>query len=56
MCLGEKATQKDESCVRSLFGAIGKVWTAEEKYFDAVTGLRYTINSEYDISRKQYWK
>jgi pyrroline-5-carboxylate reductase len=39
MCLGEKATQKDESCVRSLFGAIGKVWTAEEKYFDAVTGL-----------------
>ncbi|KAK3162997.1 hypothetical protein QOZ80_1BG0096360 [Eleusine coracana subsp. coracana] len=39
MCLGEKATQKDENRVRSLFGAIGKVWTAEEKYFDAVTGL-----------------
>lgn len=41
MCLGETATQKDENRVRSLFSAIGKVWTAEEKYFDAVTGLRY---------------
>ncbi|XP_062230796.1 pyrroline-5-carboxylate reductase-like [Phragmites australis] len=39
MCLGEMATQNDEDRVRSLFGAIGKVWTAEEKYFDAVTGL-----------------
>jgi len=39
MCLGEMATQKDENRVRSLFSAIGKVWTAEEKYFDAVTGL-----------------
>ncbi|RCV29034.1 hypothetical protein SETIT_5G450800v2 [Setaria italica] len=39
MCLGEMATQKDENRVKSLFSAIGKVWTAEEKYFDAVTGL-----------------
>uniref|UniRef100_A0A0D9VA72 Pyrroline-5-carboxylate reductase n=2 Tax=Leersia perrieri TaxID=77586 RepID=A0A0D9VA72_9ORYZ len=39
MCLGEMATENDESRVRSLFSAIGKVWTAEEKYFDAVTGL-----------------
>ncbi|KAF0926781.1 hypothetical protein E2562_027391 [Oryza meyeriana var. granulata] len=39
MCLGEMATENDENCVRSLFSAIGKVWTAEEKYFDAVTGL-----------------
>jgi len=64
MCLGEKATQKDENRVRSLFAAIGKVWTAEEKYFDAVTGLRYGVDSfylfavtygvdsEYDISSK----
>ncbi|XP_026655865.2 pyrroline-5-carboxylate reductase-like isoform X2 [Phoenix dactylifera] len=39
MCVGEMATKKDEERVTSLFGAIGKVWTADEKYFDAVTGL-----------------
>ncbi|URD84092.1 Beta galactosidase small chain [Musa troglodytarum] len=39
MCLGEMATKKDEERVTSLFRAIGKVWTADEKYFDAVTGL-----------------
>uniref|UniRef100_M8B0L3 Pyrroline-5-carboxylate reductase n=1 Tax=Aegilops tauschii TaxID=37682 RepID=M8B0L3_AEGTA len=39
MCLGETATENDENRVKSLFSAIGKVWTAEEKYFDAVTGL-----------------
>lgn len=44
MCLGEMATENDENRVRSLFSAIGKVWTAEEKYFDAVTGLRYVTN------------
>ncbi|ONM38941.1 hypothetical protein ZEAMMB73_Zm00001d043756 [Zea mays] len=43
MCLGEMATQDDENRVRKLLSAIGKVWTAEEKYFDAVTGLRYPI-------------
>ncbi|KAJ6818562.1 pyrroline-5-carboxylate reductase [Iris pallida] len=39
MCMGEMATKKDEERVSSLFGAIGKTWTADEKYFDAVTGL-----------------
>ncbi|KAG6468130.1 hypothetical protein ZIOFF_072698 [Zingiber officinale] len=39
MCAGEMATEKDEERVASLFRAIGKVWTADEKYFDAVTGL-----------------
>ncbi|THU56503.1 hypothetical protein C4D60_Mb11t17920 [Musa balbisiana] len=39
MCMGEMATKKDEERVTSLFRAIGKVWTADEKYFDAVTGL-----------------
>ncbi|WOL11994.1 pyrroline-5-carboxylate reductase [Canna indica] len=39
MCIGEMATKKDEERVASLFKAIGKVWTADEKYFDAVTGL-----------------
>lgn len=52
MCMGEMATKKDEECVTSLFRAIGKVWTADEKYFDAVTGLRYTscliLNFELD--------
>ncbi|KAG1338502.1 Pyrroline-5-carboxylate reductase [Cocos nucifera] len=36
---GEMATKKDEERVTSLFSAIGKVWTTDEKYFDAVTGL-----------------
>ncbi|XP_072985519.1 pyrroline-5-carboxylate reductase-like [Typha latifolia] len=39
MCVGEMATKKDEERVASLFRAIGKVWVADEKYFDAVTGL-----------------
>ncbi|XP_072990548.1 pyrroline-5-carboxylate reductase-like [Typha latifolia] len=39
MCMGEMATKKDEERVTSLFGAIGSVWVADEKYFDAVTGL-----------------
>ncbi|KAG0496324.1 hypothetical protein HPP92_000859 [Vanilla planifolia] len=39
MCMGEKATKKDEERVTSLFNAIGKMWTADEKYFDAITGL-----------------
>jgi hypothetical protein len=33
MCLGEMTTQNDENCLRKLFSAIGKVWTAKEKYF-----------------------
>ncbi|XP_039129487.1 pyrroline-5-carboxylate reductase [Dioscorea cayenensis subsp. rotundata] len=39
MCTGEMATKIDEERVSSLFKAIGKIWTAEEKYFDAITGL-----------------
>ncbi|PKA61750.1 Pyrroline-5-carboxylate reductase [Apostasia shenzhenica] len=39
MCMGDMATKKDEERVVSLFGAIGKIWMADEKYFDAVTGL-----------------
>ena len=49
MCLGEMATQDDENRVRKLFSAIGKVWTAEEKYFDAVTGLRYVVDYVCEI-------
>jgi pyrroline-5-carboxylate reductase len=46
--MGETATKKDEERVAKLFGAIGKVWTAEEKYFDAITGLRY-ISPNFSI-------
>ncbi|KAJ0978861.1 hypothetical protein J5N97_014335 [Dioscorea zingiberensis] len=39
MCLGQMATKLDEERVSCLFKAIGKIWTADEKYFDAITGL-----------------
>ncbi|CAA6669021.1 unnamed protein product [Spirodela intermedia] len=39
MCLGERATKTDGEWVASLFTAIGKIWIADEKHFDAVTGL-----------------
>ncbi|KAK1295421.1 hypothetical protein QJS10_CPA16g01075 [Acorus calamus] len=39
MCLGEMATKEDQELVASLFKAVGKIWTADEKYFDAITGL-----------------
>ncbi|XXG49731.1 hypothetical protein AAC387_Pa02g3825 [Persea americana] len=39
MTLGEKASKEDEKRIASLFGAIGKIWIANEKCFDAVTGL-----------------
>lgn len=41
MSLGESATEDDGRLIASLFGAVGKVWKADEKSFDAVTGLRY---------------
>lgn len=43
MTLGEKASKEDEKRIASLFGAIGKIWIANEKCFDAVTGLRYDV-------------
>ncbi|KAK4368290.1 hypothetical protein RND71_012082 [Anisodus tanguticus] len=39
--LGEKATTEDGELISQLFGAIGKVWKADKKLFDAVTGLRH---------------
>ena len=38
---GGTATEEDGELIASLFGSIGKVWKAEEKLFDAITGLRY---------------
>lgn len=37
--LGGTATEQDGELIERLFGAIGKAWRADEKLFDAVTGL-----------------
>ncbi|GAB4843917.1 hypothetical protein Ancab_013881 [Ancistrocladus abbreviatus] len=37
--LGAAATEEDGELISRLFGAIGKVWRADEKLFDAITGL-----------------
>lgn len=42
--MGEKATTEDGELISQLFGAIGKVWRADEKLFDAVTGLRHVLS------------
>ncbi|GMI89310.1 EMBRYO DEFECTIVE 2772, pyrroline-5- carboxylate (P5C) reductase [Hibiscus trionum] len=39
MSLGGSATEQDGELVSKLFGSVGKIWTADEKLFDAVTGL-----------------
>lgn len=39
LTLGSAATEADGELVTKLFGAIGKVWKADEKLFDAITGL-----------------
>ncbi|KAE8681486.1 Pyrroline-5-carboxylate reductase [Hibiscus syriacus] len=38
MSLGESATEQDGKLVEKLFGSVGKIWKADEKLFDAVTG------------------
>lgn len=43
MSLGTAATEEDAELISKLFGAIGKIWKADEKLFDAITGLRYMI-------------
>ncbi|KAG2490355.1 hypothetical protein HYH03_011157 [Edaphochlamys debaryana] len=39
MCLGGKANSDDEALVRSIFEAVGKIYTVDEKLLAAVTGL-----------------
>ncbi|KAK8654845.1 hypothetical protein V6N13_107442 [Hibiscus sabdariffa] len=39
MSLGGSATEQDGELVGKLFGSVGKIWKADEKMFDAVTGL-----------------
>ncbi|TQE06001.1 hypothetical protein C1H46_008425 [Malus baccata] len=39
LSLGGGATEQDGDLIAKVFGSIGKTWKADEKYFDAVTGL-----------------
>lgn len=39
MCLGGKASAEDEALVAKLFGAVGRIFTVDEKLLAAVTGL-----------------
>ncbi|XP_061356914.1 pyrroline-5-carboxylate reductase-like isoform X2 [Gastrolobium bilobum] len=44
MSLGGAATEEDGNLIAKLFGSIGKIWKADEKYFDAITGLSIQIH------------
>ncbi|PON52314.1 Pyrroline-5-carboxylate reductase [Parasponia andersonii] len=39
MSLGGAATEEDANLIANLFGSVGKIWKADEKLFDAITGL-----------------
>ncbi|KAJ0078813.1 hypothetical protein Patl1_22862 [Pistacia atlantica] len=39
MSLGGAATEEDGELISKLFGSVGKVWRADEKSFDGITGL-----------------
>ncbi|XP_052172518.1 pyrroline-5-carboxylate reductase [Diospyros lotus] len=39
MSLGTAATEDDGELIAGLFGSIGKIWKANEKLFDGITGL-----------------
>ncbi|XP_022966424.1 pyrroline-5-carboxylate reductase-like [Cucurbita maxima] len=39
MSLGEGALKEDGQLIAKLFGSVGKIWEADEKLFDAITGL-----------------
>ncbi|KAK7336472.1 hypothetical protein VNO77_17014 [Canavalia gladiata] len=39
MSLGGAATEEDGNIIAKLFGSVGKIWKADEKFFDAITGL-----------------
>lgn len=41
MSLGGAATEEDGNLIAKLFGSVGKIWKADEKFFDGITGLRY---------------
>ncbi|KAJ0078807.1 hypothetical protein Patl1_22868 [Pistacia atlantica] len=37
--LGGASTEEDGELISKLFGSVGKVWRADEKLFDGITGL-----------------
>ncbi|KAF3442502.1 hypothetical protein FNV43_RR16418 [Rhamnella rubrinervis] len=39
MSLGASATEEDGDLIAKLFGSVGKIWKADDKLFDAITGL-----------------
>ncbi|KAJ0014165.1 hypothetical protein Pint_20116 [Pistacia integerrima] len=39
MSLGGAATEEDGELISKLFGSVGKVWQADEKLFDGITGF-----------------
>ncbi|KAL6141337.1 hypothetical protein ACLB2K_059627 [Fragaria x ananassa] len=39
LSLGGAATEQDGDLIGELFGSVGKIWKADEKLFDAITGL-----------------
>ncbi|KAK9922269.1 hypothetical protein M0R45_030742 [Rubus argutus] len=39
LSLGGAATEQDGDLIAGLFGSVGKIWKADEKLFDAITGL-----------------
>ncbi|KAJ0079361.1 hypothetical protein Patl1_22884 [Pistacia atlantica] len=39
MSLGGASTEEDGELISKLFGSVGKVWRADEKLFDGITGL-----------------
>lgn len=51
MSLGGTATEEDGELIGKLFGSVGKIWRADEKLFDAITGLRYVAS----VSRELYY-
>ncbi|TQE05987.1 hypothetical protein C1H46_008411 [Malus baccata] len=58
LSLGGGATEQDGDLIAKVFGSIGKTWKADEKYFDAVTGLRYValclLDSDSYFNAKYY--
>lgn len=54
MSLGAAATEDDGELIARLFGAIGKIWKADEKLFDAITGLRYVISHDLRTMLTKY--
>nr|XP_011469282.1 PREDICTED: pyrroline-5-carboxylate reductase-like [Fragaria vesca subsp. vesca] len=45
LSLGGAATEQDGDLIAKLFGSVRKIWKADEKLFDAITGLRHVTAS-----------